>query len=221
MNPARALFGSLLVALGALFLLDAAGVVSDAGGILADWWPVALLAVAATAFFTNPRHWVGPVVIAVVGGGLLLTTTDVVDADVWEIIGPALVIFLGLVLVFRRPGFRGHREGGTRIDSFNAFSGTEIASHSPGFEGGSVGVVFGGVEIDLRDATPAPDARLDVFTAFAGTEIRVPDGWRVDVHGLPLFGGFENVTAKERVGPDAPRLEVSATVLFGGLEVKH
>lgn len=221
MNPARALFGSLLVALGALFLLDTAGVVSDAGELVADWWPVALLAVAATAFFTNPRHWVGPAVIAVVGAGLLLTTTGAVDADIWEIIGPALVIFLGLVLVFRRPGLRRTRATGNRLDSFNAFSGTEIASHSADFEGGSVGVVFGGAEIDLRDATPVPDARLDVFTAFGGTEIRVPAGWRVEVHGLPLFGGFENVTTKERLGPDAPRLDVGATVLFGGLEVKH
>ncbi len=131
------------------------------------------------------------------------------------------MIFLGLVLVFRRTGAPRRPDAGNRVDSFNAFSGTELASHSAAFEGGSVGVVFGGAELDLRDASPAPGARLDVFTAFGGTEIRVPEGWRVDVHGLPLFGGFENVTAKERTAEDAPRLDVSATVLFGGLEVKH
>ena len=38
---------------------------------------------------------------------------------------------------------------------------------------------------------------------------------------FPLFGGFENATTRERLPGDAPRLEIEATVLFGGLEVKH
>lgn len=60
-----------------------------------------------------------------------------------------------------------------------------------------------------------------MFTAFGGTEIKVPEGWKVVTHGLPIFGGFENVTIAETLPPDAPTLDVSATVLFGGLEVKH
>ncbi len=88
MNPARALFGSLLVILGALFLLEAADVIADAGQIVGDWWPAALLAIALTAFLTNPRHWVAPAVIAVIGAGLLLTTTGVLEADMWEFLGP-------------------------------------------------------------------------------------------------------------------------------------
>src|SRR3989304_514783 len=64
-----------------------------------------------------------------------------------------------------------------RISSFNVFSGTEIASHSAEFKGGNIGAVFGGAEIDLRDARLAPGAALDVFAAFGGGEIRGPDGW--------------------------------------------
>jgi hypothetical protein len=81
--------------------------------------------------------------------------------------------------------------------------------------------VFGGAEIDLRDAIPAPGANLDVFTAFGGLEIQVPQGWQVDIKGLPIFGGFDNVTVKEQLGPDAPLLTINATVMFGGLEIKH
>jgi hypothetical protein len=68
---------------------------------------------------------------------------------------------------------------------------------------------------------PTPDAQLDIFTAFGGVEVKVPDGWQVEVKGLPLFGGIENATAKEAVAANAPRLSISATVLFGGLEIKH
>lgn len=81
--------------------------------------------------------------------------------------------------------------------------------------------MFGAAELDLRDALPSPDAQLDVFTAFGGVEITVPQGWQVNLSGLPLFGGFENATAKDTLSPDAPTLEVSATALFGGVEIKH
>ena len=81
--------------------------------------------------------------------------------------------------------------------------------------------LFGGAEIDLRDAKPAPGAELDVFVAFGGAEIKVPEGWQVVTHGMPIFGGFENVTTTESIEPGAPLLDVNATIIFGGLEVKH
>jgi hypothetical protein len=81
--------------------------------------------------------------------------------------------------------------------------------------------VFGGAEVDLRDTVPSPGAALDVFAAFGGVEVTVPEGWNVVTRGLPLFGGIDNATAKEAVPADAPTLAVNATVLFGGLEIKH
>ncbi len=100
------------------------------------------------------------------------------------------------------------------------FAGREVVSHSKNFEGGTLGALFGGAALDLREAQLAPGASIDVFAAFGGAEIRVPGGWRVETHGLPLFGGFENATANEG-DEHSPTLDVSATVLFGGLEVKH
>lgn len=84
-----------------------------------------------------------------------------------------------------------------------------------------MGAIFGGAEIDLRDAKLAPGALLDVFAVFGGVEVSVPEGWQVVTSGFPMFGGFENVTAKERTGPDAPILQIHATILFGGVEIKH
>lgn len=220
-NPARALFGLALVTVGALFLLEATDVIDDAGEVIARWWPVGLLAVALAAFLSNPRQWVAPVVIGAIGALTLLTTTDVVEASVWEFFWPGLIVFLGATLLVRRSGAARVAAGEDTIQSFNVFSGRELSSHSGAFRGGSIGVVFGGAEVDLRDAVPAEDARLEVFAMFGATEIRVPQGWRVDVQGFPLFGGLENVTSRDRLGPDAPRLVIDATVLFGGLEVKH
>lgn len=217
MNWGRLFFGALIVVVGALLLLDASDVL-DAGNIISDWWPVVIIAAGLIALAANPRHWVVAGLIVLVGVAFLLATLDI--ADIGSIVVPLVIIVVGLLVIFGR-GLGRETEVGDTVRSFNVFSGSEMASHSDNFQGGSVSAVFGGGELDLRDANPAPEARLDVFTAFGGLEIKVPQGWQVDISGMPIFGGFDNVTAKEQLGPGAPRLAVNATVLFGGLEIKH
>ena len=157
-------------------------------------------------------------IITAIGVAFLLSRLDIVDLG--NVILPAAIILVGLLVLFGR-GLGARTEAGDRVNSFNVFSGSEIASNSKQFQGGSVSAVFGGAEVDLRNAVPAEGAQLDVFTAFGGVELSVPRGWQVAVRGLPLFGGIENATAKEEVPADAPVLAVNATVLFGGLEIKH
>lgn len=217
-NWARAYVGVLIVIVGGLLLLENAEVL-DAGGIIGMWWPAPVIVGGLLSLLANPRHWIPPLILVGGGSAVLLRTTGLVD-DLSGVFPILLVLFGVLVIVGR--GFGTSRTHiGDSVNSFNMFSGSEIASHSPSFEGGRVGAVFGGAEIDLRDAVPAAGATLDVFAAFGGVEVKVPDGWRVDISGMPLFGGFENATAKDHLTPDAPRLKIDATVLFGGLEVKH
>jgi len=218
MNWARLFFGSVVVAVGVLLLLDNSGVL-DAGEVLSTWWPVLVIVGGFLTFIANPRHWQIPLIVVVVGTALLLRTTGVVDS--LNVVVPAVLILIGLFVILGRARPGRQVLDADRISSFNVFSGTEIASHSAEFKGGNIGALFGGAEIDLRDARLAPGAALDVFAAFGGVEIRVPDGWQVLTRGFPIFGGFENATVKERLGPEAPILEVHATILFGGMEIKH
>lgn len=218
MNWARAYFGALIALVGGLWLLEAVDLV-DAGEVISNWWPLALIGGGILGSVLNPRHWIPPLLLVAVGASLLLSSLGIADAA--AVILPSALVVAGAFLVMGR-GFGTNRtKAGDRVNSFNIFSGSEVASHSATFEGGSIGTVFGGAELDLRDARPALGATLDVFSAFGGVEVKVPEGWRVDIAGLPLFGGFENATTKDRLAPDAPALHIDATVLFGGLSVKH
>jgi predicted membrane protein len=217
MNWGRLFFGLLVVAVGVILLLDNAGTL-DAWEIFSTWWPAVVILAGILTFAANPRHWPVALIITAIGTAFLLSNLDIVD--IGQFIIPAAIITVGLMVLFGR-SLGSRTEAGDRVNSFNVFSGSELASHSKQFQGGSISAIFGGAEVDLRDATPAHDAQLDVFTAFGGVEVKVPEGWQVDVKGLPLFGGIENVTVKDTVAADAPRLSVSATVLFGGLEIKH
>jgi hypothetical protein len=216
MNWARVWFGSVVAALGLVFLLDYAGSL-DAGDVISTWWPLLVIAAGALSLMVNRRQWLVPLVVVGLGVIALLRTTGLVES--MAVAGPVLLVVLGVMVMLGRGV--GGQVGLDRVRSFSVFSGTEIASHSQKFEGGSIGAVFGGAELDLRDAAPVPGAALDVFVAFGGAEVKVPRGWQVITHGLPIFGGFGNVTAKEETPANAPVLDINATVLFGGLEVKH
>jgi hypothetical protein len=218
MNWGRLYFGGLVIAAGIILLLDNAEVL-DAGEVFSTWWPAVIILAGLIALVANPRRWAAPLVIMVVGGVLLLWTLDVVDS--FELVVPIALILIGGFVIFGR--YRPSAESSTadRISTFNVFSGSEIASHSDRFEGGNVTTVFGGAEVDLTDAGLAPGATIDAFTAFGGVEIKVPQGWQVVTRGFPIFGGFDNATVKDRLGPDAPTLVVQATILFGGVEIKH
>lgn len=218
MNWGRLYFGVLIVSVGVILLLDNAGTV-DAGDIFGTWWPVALIAGGLLMFIASPRTWVMPLIVVAVGVALLLSSLDI--ADIGEFLWPAIIVVVGLVIIFGRRSREHATETGDTVSNFTIFAGSELASHSDQFEGGNLSVMFGGIELDLRDAQLAPGAALDVFTAFGATEITVPRGWQVVLKGFPLFGGFENATAKDSIEATAPTLVINANVLFGGLEVKH
>lgn len=218
MNWGRLFFGGLVVAAGVILLLDNTGAL-DAGDVFTTWWPVVVIVAGLLGLVANPRHWAAPVIVMLVGGALLLWTLGVVDS--LDLVIPAALILIGIFVIFGRARPGAEETSADRISTFNFFSGSEIASHSKQFSGGNVAAVFGGAEIDLRDAAPAPGAVIDAFAAFGGIEISVPEGWQVLTRGFPIFGGFENATTKDRIPPDAPTLTVQATILFGGVEIKH
>lgn len=220
-NLSRIWIAASLLVVAALFALEALEAV-DTGAVLADWWPAFIIGAGALQLaLGRPRRWFGSAVLMLVGGvGLALTTgvLSSVTSAMWAVVFAAL----GLAVIVRGVSRRQSSLDTDRVDSLVLFGGREVASHSKSFRGGSVSSVFGGTELDLRDAELAPDATLEVLTAFGGTEISVPYGWRVELQGIPIFGGFENATAHDvDLSPDAPVLAVDAVALFGGIEVKH
>jgi len=80
--------------------------------------------------------------------------------------------------------------------------------------------VFGGVDLDLREADfDAPVAELNVQTCFGGVELKVPAGITVRNETVNIFGGTEIKHVGEPVA-GAPTLVIKGTVLFGGVSVK-
>jgi hypothetical protein len=98
------------------------------------------------------------------------------------------------------------------------FDGIELESHATGFRGGTMFTWFGGIAVDLREATLAPDARLTLSTLWGGIAIRVPPEWHVESTAKAIGGGVAVRPPQVEV-PDPPRLQIDGFALLGGIAV--
>src|SRR5262249_44724192 len=82
--------------------------------------------------------------------------------------------------------------------------------------------VFGGAELDLRDAVlPGKEITMHVTCVFGGAEITVPPEMRVVDTGSAIFGGREIAGDSDETGPDSPALRLTGDCVFGGIEVSR
>ena len=220
----RLLLGLVVVAVGGLYLLQAAGVL-DASDVLSHAWPAVFVGAGVLTLFERPRGVFRGVVLIAGGAVGLLFTTDVLGNDAWKYIWPAAVLLAGVSIIWRFGG-RTVAPAASSDDVVRTtalFGGSEQASASQNFHGGWMTAVFGGAKLDLRDALPAPEgATINATTAFGGIDILVPRGWHVTARGVPIFGGIDDkVDRSQPVADDAPHLVVDAICVFGGVSIKH
>ena len=79
--------------------------------------------------------------------------------------------------------------------------------------------VAGGVEVDLRSATLAPEgAHLRVTNLMGGIDIQVPEGWHVRLEGRAFMGANDTVGLGDPHGQ--PQLTVDCVTVMGGVEIR-
>ncbi|NCN05911.1 MAG: cell wall-active antibiotics response protein [Spirochaetales bacterium] len=108
---------------------------------------------------------------------------------------------------------------GTRT-SVAIFSGTELKGRFKASRHHRALAVFGGVDIDLRDAViPSEGMTIETAAVFGGIDIFVPPTVNVVTSGFAIFGGFESHDQEAEM-PGAPTIYIKGVAVFGGVEVK-
>ena len=99
--------------------------------------------------------------------------------------------------------------------------GVERTCKAGALRRGSVSVVLGGAELDLREATLDPSgADLELSATLGGVNVTVPSDWRVVVDDRARLGGVEAlVTDPEELPDEAPLLRVVAYARLGGVSI--
>jgi predicted membrane protein len=226
-DPAHgAIVGAVVCLVGVLFLLDHLGIISV--DHLWRFWPVILIVVGAGHLAEQGRQQWGAFMI-LVGGLFLLDSLNIMHFH-WAELWPVVIIGVGGMMIWNSiVGQRRRRDNPDSAATMNAhaiFSGIERRITAKDFHFGRVSAVFGGVELDFREADIEGDsAELEVNAIFGGAEIRVPDNWRVESQSQIIFGGLSDSTRNAKRPDDATAanktLIISGTVTFGGVEVKN
>ena len=104
MSWGRAIVGTLLILLGAGYLLGQLGV-WDFGAILAVWWPLILIVIGVIQLATRSAPLIGAAIVIVVGLVFQGLTLRLFPENAWALIWSALLVIVGLWLLIGR-GFR-------------------------------------------------------------------------------------------------------------------
>jgi len=231
--------GFAIMAFGLLFLLRNLNIIYFDN--IWQYWPVILIVIGGSKLL-SPRgtHDIFPgLIIGGIGVYFLLSNLGIIYGNIWEWAWPIILIAFGASMLIRHMDGGDHawREGQWRVGHVNVsgpegpnlnidvvFHGTKRKVDSQEFAGGKVSTVFGGAEIDLRDAGMKLDeVTIKADAVFGGIEFRVPEAWDVDVRGGGPFGNVENRTRKPQfVGGVTPkRLIVLADAVFGSVIVRN
>lgn len=215
MNKKNLFWGIVLIVVGILFL-----------GRNMNWWNFSIffegwwtlfLIVPSIISLVRKESMGTSFLILVLGVLMLLASQNVIDwSTIWKVFLPIIIMVVGLSIIF------GNRKVKTKKVKENAkeyvviFSGVDemIGKIESDFK---VTSVFGGVELDMRDVKLEEDLVIDCFTLFGGIDIRLPQGVKVEINGLPIFGGVES---KYRNNDEAKvTIYINHTTIFGGVDL--
>ncbi len=220
----KIIVGIILIVLGLGFLMDNFYII-DFGDYLSTYWPSALIIIGIINLFDKKSSKMSNIILILIGGIFQLNRLGLLKYDFWDVFWPILLIIIGLSFIFsRRPSVKIYPSNKVNsentINSFAMFSGLKELNQSSSFEGGNVTAIFGGADIDLRGAELSNgEAYLELTTLFGGIDVFVPPNWRVEMSGVPIFGGWSNKTMIN-TDANAPVLKIKCFVAFGGIEVK-
>jgi hypothetical protein len=224
----RALPAMVLIGIGALFLLRNLNIVFFHD--IFQWWPALLIAFGMVKLVDSEHQqsrFMGGMILLL--GGLLLARNlgylDYGMRSLW----PLFLIGAGLWMLLDRTGHGPHswsknESTGTRLSEEAVFSGGKRNITTTDFQGGRVSAVFGGYELDFRNAGMVADsATLKVEVVFGGCEIRIPPNWSAETRGTGVFGAFtdESLQPNPALHHDIKKIIITGAAVFGGVVVKN
>jgi hypothetical protein len=222
--------GAVILAIGIIFLLDSLGFVRARHFL--QFWPLILIFLGAAKIARQEARIWG--VLLLLFGVFLQLNELGIGHFTWAQFWPLLLIGAGFMALWSALQARNILIGGpatensdprTFLDENAIFGGVQKRLNGREFRGGRLQALFGGIEIDLRDADMAEEEAVIYANAtFAGIELRVPETWFVVVRGQGVFGGYSDSTRYVApADPEKPRktLIVLGTALFGGVEIRN
>lgn len=222
----KILWGIALIAVGAIFALNAFGL-TDINIFFNGWWTLFIIVPCFVGLF-NEREKTGNLIGLAIGVFLLLCCQNVLSFGMlWKLAVPAIIVIIGLKLVFgavfgdkaNKMIVEARQSGGNVKSGCATFSGQDLNFAGEEFTGAELTAVFGGVNCDLRGAVIEKDCAITATSIFGGIDIFVPDHVNVKINSNSIFGGVSEKNHRP-ADPNQVTLYINATCVFGGVDIK-
>ncbi len=224
----KIILGLALIAVGVLWILEATGVFNFMFSTR-GWWTLFIIIPSICGLFGN-KDKVGPCIGLGVGVLLLLAVRGVIDWQMFWQIGLALVLigFGVQLLLFRtcrhaacKAEFKTVSRDGKNIRRIeSAFGKQTISFAGETLEGAEVHNSFGGLTLDLRGATVAEGAFIELNVGFGGVVIIVPEDLAVQIAVDSSFGGVSDKRFS-KLASGSRSILITGNVGFGGIELRN
>lgn len=220
------LWGIALIALGCVLGLNALKI-TDIDIFFDGWWTLFIIVPCFIGLFRE-REKTGNLIGILIGIALLLCCQDILTFEMmWRLLLPVILILIGFSLLFKK---KIDQKIAKEIQNLNVsqnvsndyyaiFSGQKANYANETFKGATITALFGGADIDLRQAVFEEDQVIQCVAIFGGIDIYVPDNINVKIKSTSIFGGVGN-KRKSYADNSAVTLYVNATCIFGGVDVK-
>lgn len=239
MSSGRLIAGLVIIVIGALFLVDRAGLY-DLSGLL-DWWPMIIVLVGVWRLIAGRfRSLFGPLLLIAIGAILQIWNLDAFDLDFGKFLLPGILIVVGIAILAggMRRRKRGRRNSppshnaapiidvdvsaSTDVDAddtLHAVVGTQDRTISGDFQSASINVVMGSGNLDLRNARiVSKPATLEASVVMGEVKVRVPAEWNVRIANSSQMGETKDARPSQS-DSDSPDLIVRGSVTMGSLQI--
>ncbi len=214
------LWGVVFILLGVAILLNVTDV-ADIDLLFEGWWTLFIIVPCTIELITGEDR-LGSLFGLGVGVALLLAAQDIIDFSlVWKLAVPAVFILIGVKIIFgsitAKKAKKIKMHGQSQAQHVAIFSGVEADYTAMEFTSADAVAVFGGAEIDLRNAVINGDIYINACSVFGGMDILLPENVEVKSSVVSIFGGTEN---KHRPLAAPHTLYLSGCCIFGGIDIK-
>ena len=186
------------------------------------WWTLFIIIPSFIGIFKKGDR-ITSLCCLVIGILLLLACQDIISFSlIRKLILPIILIFIGIAILFRPKkvtdeNYKEIERDSDSLDLVAVFSGREERVID-NFKGAKCISVFGGIDLDLREAKLKGDIVIEAVACFGGIDILLPYDVNVVTSGVPFFGGIETkIQNKEK---SKATVYIKYVSVFGGIDIK-
>lgn len=228
MNSRREMAGAIIILIGFALLLNTLNILPFGSLVERFWLPVMFIAIGAYQLSKarGTEGLAGGIFFVVFGLIYFLSKLYVWDVSFGKMIGPAILMWIGLSLLLKNPRQKRVYAGNLRdeatvddgnyIEANSFLGGFNRKCSSKQVRGGALNAFMGGGKVDFREADlQSGVATIDVFVMMGGIELQIPRDWTVEQRLTPILGGCDDKTHQEP--GSKKRLIIEGSAIMGGI----